>query len=203
MEFQCSVCDYTSSFRFNVEKHINKQKKCGENSEVIEISVDIICEHCNKFYKTKKNLTQHLKVCRSIKEENSQLKVQLVEHKLKEENNKFKEENSKLKEEIRRLKELIPNNKTTIRTAARKKYKQHYPLICVHCRNSNEDNIQICHIKPIKEFDSTNIDQVNKLSNLISLCANCHLDHDKKADINVIRTVKLHSLIISRIEKIQ
>jgi hypothetical protein len=53
MEFKCLSCDYTSSSKFSVERHINKQKKCGENPTIIEVSIDIICEYCNNHTRQK------------------------------------------------------------------------------------------------------------------------------------------------------
>jgi hypothetical protein len=81
MEFQCSICEYTSPYKINTERHINKKKKCGENPSIIEIRTNIICEYCNKSYKTRDNLINHYKVCKvkkaDIVEENRLLKEEI------------------------------------------------------------------------------------------------------------------------------
>ena len=83
MEFKCSACDYTSSSKFSLERHINKQKKCGENQKIIEMHVNINCEYCNKSYKTKEVLGKHLKICKvkksSIEKELEKVKKELQE----------------------------------------------------------------------------------------------------------------------------
>lgn len=85
MEFQCSVCGYSSSFKSNITKHINRKKKCGENPSVKEIPVEITCQFCDKHYKTKDNLMQHVKGCKIRK-------------------NNFEEEITKLRKENQELK---------------------------------------------------------------------------------------------------
>jgi hypothetical protein len=83
MEFKCSACDYTSPYKIALDKHVNKKNKCGENPIVISVPIDIICEYCNKQYKSKDNLAQHLKICKvkksNFEEENRILKRQLDE----------------------------------------------------------------------------------------------------------------------------
>ncbi len=81
MEFKCSVCEYTSLYKSNAERHANKQKKCGINPQIIEITVDITCEFCNKFYKTKDNLIKHLKICK-VKKSNIEKELELVKKEL-------------------------------------------------------------------------------------------------------------------------
>ncbi len=186
-EFKCSVCNYTSSLKSHVIRHMNKKVSCGQGiKEVIEIPVEITCEFCNKKFMSKHNLKIHTK--------NSCKQKDLIKD----------EEIRKLKEELNEANNLLKSriiNKTSIRAEARKIYKNYSPnLECVHCKNKNEKNIQICHIKPVKNFITT--EGMNDLSNLISLCANCHLDLDKLEKFEVIRTSKLHSFMIKHIEKL-
>lgn len=83
MEFRCSVCDYTSFSKFSAERHLTKQKKCGDNASIIEVPVDIKCEHCDKSYKTKEVLNKHLKICKT-KKNNIELELELVKKELAE-----------------------------------------------------------------------------------------------------------------------
>lgn len=76
MEFKCSTCDYTSSFKVSIERHLKKQKKCSENAYIIEVPIDIICDYCNKSYKTKEVLNKHIKICKS-KKNNIELELEM------------------------------------------------------------------------------------------------------------------------------
>ena len=79
MEFGCSICDYISPLKVNVQKHIIKLNKCGENPEVIEIPTEIKCEQCSKLFTTRPNLRKHSKICKEIKK---QLIKEEIENKL-------------------------------------------------------------------------------------------------------------------------
>jgi hypothetical protein len=83
MEFKCSSCDYTSHSMYNVEKHITKKNKCGDNPIVVSVSIDIICEYCDKSYKTQKNLREHLKICK-VKKTNIEKELELIKKELQE-----------------------------------------------------------------------------------------------------------------------
>jgi hypothetical protein len=65
-----------------------------------------------------------------------------------------------------------------VRDHARRVYKgQAKPNNCERCGYAH--HFQICHIKPIYEFDlSTPITIVNAPSNLMALCPNCHWELD-------------------------
>jgi len=85
MEFGCSSCEYTSSQKISIIRHINKRKSCGSGTkEIIEIPIVINCEFCNKKFSTKSNLNEHLK--NNCKQKNTNLQKQL-----KEANEKIKE----------------------------------------------------------------------------------------------------------------
>jgi len=79
-EFQCSICLYTSDRKEHIQKHINNKNKCGEGIPVIlEISIEVICDYCNKTFTTRPNLKKHLKKCKikkaEIEEELQKLKI--------------------------------------------------------------------------------------------------------------------------------
>lgn len=66
-----------------------------------------------------------------------------------------------------------------IRTRARAIAKKQKWNSCAKCGYNK--HIEIAHIKPISDFSpSTLISEVNKISNLIPLCPNCHWEHDHK-----------------------
>jgi len=69
MEFSCSVCNYTSTVKQTLIRHINKKNKCSENPKIVEVPVIIQCEYCEKSYKTKPSLKRHLKTCKVKKEQ--------------------------------------------------------------------------------------------------------------------------------------
>ena len=91
--FGCSVCEYTSSKKVNVIRHINKIKSCGVGiKEIIEIPTEVKCEYCNKIFTITSNLLRHQKdnckkkdLIKDIKiteleEKNKELKKKLHEH---------------------------------------------------------------------------------------------------------------------------
>src|SRR5690348_8417423 len=91
MNFGCSVCEYISTKKANVERHINRKQICGPGiKEVIEIPVDIRCEFCNKKFTTSSNLTRHQK-------DNCKTKVEILEKQLKEANKRDLEKQLKEK----------------------------------------------------------------------------------------------------------
>ena len=188
MEFGCSLCGYTSFRKNDVIKHFSRKKSCGSGiKEIIEIPIKLECKYCHKDFSSFTSLTFHTK-------NNCKYKNSILEQQLKEANIKNKELEIQLKESQK--------SKQSIRTDARKIYKQKYEhLACIHCKNKEVNNIQICHIKAVRDFSLTDsIKAINDLSNLISLCANCHLDFDKTKKFKVSRTVLLHSFIVKHLQ---
>lgn len=66
-----------------------------------------------------------------------------------------------------------------IRNLARVIYqKSDKPKLCVNC--GYDKHYEVCHIKGISEHSpETFVSTINDLSNLISLCRNCHWELDK------------------------
>jgi hypothetical protein len=106
MEFKCDICDYTSSYKITLLRHVNKKKKCGDNPHIIEIKVNIVCEYCNKTYKTKDILSNHLKICK-IKKSSIEEELKLV----KEELEKIKKNQSVIS--MRDINNTTNSNNTT------------------------------------------------------------------------------------------
>jgi predicted GIY-YIG superfamily endonuclease/flagellar motor protein MotB len=68
LEFKCSICKYTSSYKVDLQKHFNKKNKCGQGiPKIIEIPVDIKCEFCNNFFSNRSNMKRHSKTCKAKK----------------------------------------------------------------------------------------------------------------------------------------
>jgi hypothetical protein len=84
-EFSCSVCQYTSSLRENVNRHINKKKSCGPGiKEIIEIPIEIKCKYCGKKFSSIPNLKNHLKKTCKHKDDALKERIKELEKELKE-----------------------------------------------------------------------------------------------------------------------
>lgn len=56
--------------------------------------------------------------------------------------------------------------------------------MCEKC--GYDKHIEVCHKRPIKEFDDTHtIKEINDINNLIGLCPNCHweMDHMREGQV--------------------
>jgi len=84
-EYKCSICNYTSNQKKSVSRHINKKKSCGHGTKtIIENSIEIICNFCNKYFSSSISLKYHTKFnCKfkdNIKDEEiTHLKQQIKE----------------------------------------------------------------------------------------------------------------------------
>jgi len=77
MKFKCSVCNYESFRKDDVQKHINKKNKCGNGIPTITIiSIDVKCNLCNKFFTTMPSMQRHMKICKANK---TNLEIELME----------------------------------------------------------------------------------------------------------------------------
>lgn len=85
MEFKCSGCDYVSTNKHCVLKHINKTNKCKKDVElkILTVEVDIICEFCNKQFNTKPSMNRHQKVCK-VKKTNIEKELEIEKQKNKD-----------------------------------------------------------------------------------------------------------------------
>lgn len=85
MEFKCSGCNYTSTNKHCILKHINKTNKCNKDAELFisTINIDVICEFCNKNFNTIPSMNRHLKVCK-VKKENISKENEILKEKVKD-----------------------------------------------------------------------------------------------------------------------
>jgi len=99
MEFGCSACEYTSTQKRDIVRHINRKISCNPGiKEIVEIPVDIKCEYCSKEFTTTGNLKYHQK------------------HNCKNRKDQLEEENKILKEKVKELEKrptTINDNSTT------------------------------------------------------------------------------------------
>jgi len=104
MEFSCSICQYTSSNKEHVIRHINRKRSCGPGmKEIIEIPIEIKCEFCNKNFANQLSLGVHIK-------KNCKSKVEILEKQLKQAN----DEKEELKKQLKSKANTTTNNNTTI-----------------------------------------------------------------------------------------
>ena len=106
-KYKCSECDFTSTIKCNVEKHL-KFKKCKDKNPIMQIlKNDLIfeCPLCIKQYITKPGLTKHLIKCEIITKQKNYVNPvkkhndeQLIELIKKETSRILQEKNEELKE---------------------------------------------------------------------------------------------------------
>ncbi len=219
-EYKCSSCEYKSEYKTHVKDHINRKKKCGDGIlEIIEIKLDFMCEFCKKTFSNRTNLTRHIKTCkaRKINLEKELIikteKIKEIKNELTKNAKQYLEDKNYLQKKYDDLESNIINlidkkvlgntNVETIRSQARKKYKDFFKDIsCVNCKHTG--STQICHIKAISEFNKlSTVEEINHISNLVGLCPNCHIDLDKHKKFKVVRTSILYSFIVNHMIKVK
>jgi len=101
MEFGCSVCEYTSSKKENVVRHINRKIACGKGlREIIEIPIEIKCQYCEKKFSTYVSLKGHEKHNCSKKDKLKDVKIKELEEKTKELERQLKEKPTTINQTI-------------------------------------------------------------------------------------------------------
>jgi hypothetical protein len=140
MEFQCSLCDYKSTLKSDVVRHINKKKQCCEGQkEVIEVKIEIRCNNCNKKYATKASLKEHIKnYCKKKDQEIKGLK-------------ELNEENLKMKDEIEELKKQMNNIMVASTTGN----------ITLNTTNNITDNSTTYNIIMINNYKDTDVSNLD------------------------------------------
>ena len=117
MEYNCECCKYSTSKRFNYEKHllskkhlliIEKPKVSQQLAEVsqplAEIS-QIKCNYCGQIYKHKSSLSKHIKyTCTKNKDEDLKELVRLLNNQLEEQKKEF---TTKLESQSKQIEKLM------------------------------------------------------------------------------------------------
>ena len=110
MSFVCECCEYTTNLRANLSKHLlsNKHKKLVKvstelvkvRSELVKVTPEIVkakkimCKYCEKEYKHKSSLSNHIKYrCTKNKDEDLKELVRLLNLQLQEQQNKIEVQN--------------------------------------------------------------------------------------------------------------
>ena len=205
------------------------EEKINENLETLE-ELQEICEHqTDIIIKLEESTKEQTKISKEfdklfsekikeqekmfnekIKEQEKMFKEQLKlfkEHS-KEQDKNIKTQESKLISQSKRLSVLediiLPNRDQRIRADARRVYKSYFGSNkCIHCKTDVSDLIQVCHIKPVRDFSwLTPNEVINRIDNLIGLCANCHLQLDRVKNLALLQTASAHSFIMRHLEKV-
>jgi hypothetical protein len=98
-KFVCEICDYTSSKKYDYERHLLTQKHIGNISDTdgnTNLSKVHICDICDKTYKDRTGLWKHKKNCvkKDVKDVNDimeEKEVNLLVQYLMKENAEFKQ----------------------------------------------------------------------------------------------------------------
>jgi hypothetical protein len=84
-EYSCSICKYTSNLKEHVVRHINRKKSCGFGvKEIIEVSIEIKCELCNKKFSCSTSLRYHIKNTCKHKDDAKDVRIKQLEKELNE-----------------------------------------------------------------------------------------------------------------------
>lgn len=98
------------------------------------------------------------------------------EHKNKREN-RIKHSQNKTIGELILKKDRKSDVHSFVRTRARSDYKYLLSIGCYNCKYNK--HVEICHIKPIKDFDlKSTVKEINDRNNIVQLCRNCHWEFD-------------------------
>lgn len=63
-KFVCECCDYKCSKKSDFDKHLSSNKhKSNETGNIKVAIVDMVCDNCNKLYKSRVGLWRHKKLC--------------------------------------------------------------------------------------------------------------------------------------------
>lgn len=66
MPYKCSLCEYSSNYKKDIVKHINRKNKCSDDlPEILQIKSDLICNICSKKLSTKNSLLRHISICKN------------------------------------------------------------------------------------------------------------------------------------------
>jgi hypothetical protein len=131
MSFVCECCEYSTYLRANLSKHLlsNKHKKLVKvsselvkvRSELVKVSPEpvkvtpepikvkkIICKYCEKEYKHKSSLSNHIKYrCTKNKDEDLKELVRLLNLQLTEQGNEIKEHKTHIQLQDKKIEKLM------------------------------------------------------------------------------------------------
>ncbi len=80
--FECELCDYITSKKYNFEKHMNTSKHLSQSQKNVQVTQEVTlkvaetknkaytCEICDKEYQSRNGLWVHRKICRQVKTAN-------------------------------------------------------------------------------------------------------------------------------------
>lgn len=217
MEYKCSICDYISPFKTTIERHLKKQKKCGDNPTIIEIPIEISCEFCEKSYKTRENLTKHLKICKSkknnIEQELEMVKKELAELKnnqssinIKGNNNNVNITNNYTIQLTSYDNPVLPDNMREIYQDAWLRQKDvRYYIENVHFSDQLPENRNMCitnlRTKLAKVFNGTNWETRDQDAVLDEIISNTNVMLEKWARTNKQRQEKYEQSFLRYLEE--
>ena len=146
---------YTQKSQKNEQKNVKKHIFIDSiHEQEIHIN-DVQCEHCNKNFKKKYNLTRHLNTCRVKNNINREKAIEILKskndeiEKLKNENNILKNDVEKLNNSLTNLKPIININNNNINNN-----------IQINIVNYGQEDFSKLDIKKILKYDNSFIEMV-------------------------------------------
>lgn len=187
--FCCEICDYNTSRKNNLEKHLKSKKHLAmifnENGNVLEQKVARNCEHickkCNKKYKDYSGLWKHNKKCKKEQHHNTQINETITNN-----HNKLVKDDTFTDKNIIML--LIKENNDL------KKLMMEQNSVMIE---SNNKLVELCKNGTHNTINNTHTNSHNKAFNL-----NIFLNETCKNAMNIMEFAESIQLQLTDLEKI-
>jgi len=106
-KYSCEYCNYFTCYSKDYKKHLLTKKHKERNGNIQEITKVLICNNCEKEFKTNAGLWKHKQKCNQQQKETDEPSDKDLIFKILKQNSELIKENSELRKEQTDIKELI------------------------------------------------------------------------------------------------